>query len=283
MLILLNGLFTTFLGWAGAGHEYFHSTAFSSNKLNRFLFRVFSSASWNNWGWFETSHQLHHKYTLHTLDPEKPQKNGFTISRLIWMSLVDLPTFTRRMKLLLMNSLGKVPIEDDRIKQILISKPGHLKRIRQGAASVLLYQLVLFIIVTQFSIYLALIVLLSPFTFTLINKIVEINQHFLMRAHSLDFRQNSRTTRFNPIIEFLYSNMNFHAEHHMYPGVPYYNLPKLSSKLQNDGVVEAPSKGIKAATLVAISSGLSSLKTIDCLSCFADCPINPISTSKENS
>jgi fatty acid desaturase len=31
----------------------------------------------------------------------------------------------------------------------------------------------------------------------------------------------------NPIIRFIYWNMNYHVEHHMFPLVPYYKLPQL--------------------------------------------------------
>jgi hypothetical protein len=84
--------------------------------------------------------------------------------------------------------------------------------------------------------------------------------------------------RFNPFIEFLYSNMNFHAEHHMYPGVPYYKLPKLSLQLQIDRKIEVPEKGLRAATRVAMSSGVSLITSMDCLSCFAECPLTSAKT-----
>ena len=28
--------------------------------------------------------------------------------------------------------------------------------------------------------------------------------------------------------------MNYHVEHHMYPAVPYYNLPKLRKAIENE-------------------------------------------------
>ena len=35
-------------------------------------------------------------------------------------------------------------------------------------------------------------------------------------------------------IEFLYWHMNWHIEHHMYAGVPCYNLPKLHAVVRAD-------------------------------------------------
>ena len=36
----------------------------------------------------------------------------------------------------------------------------------------------------------------------------------------------------NPVLRFLYWNMNYHIEHHMFPMVPYHALPKLHEELK---------------------------------------------------
>lgn len=55
-----------------------------------------------------------------------------------------------------------------------------------------------------------------------------------------------------PVISFFYWNMNYHVEHHMYPGVPCYNLPRLHHLIDLDlapvtvglrGVVKAVIRG----------------------------------------
>jgi fatty acid desaturase len=38
----------------------------------------------------------------------------------------------------------------------------------------------------------------------------------------------------NPISRFLYWNMNYHVEHHMFPMVPYHALPKLHETIKHD-------------------------------------------------
>eukprot|EP00396_MALV-II-16_sp_LP-1_P000419 gene419-347_t len=43
---------------------------------------------------------------------------------------------------------------------------------------------------------------------------------------------NTRSTRSHPVVRFLMWNMNFHAEHHLYPAVPWYNLPRLHEALR---------------------------------------------------
>jgi fatty acid desaturase len=38
----------------------------------------------------------------------------------------------------------------------------------------------------------------------------------------------------HPVIEFLWSNVNYHLEHHLYPSVPYHALPELRRALAAD-------------------------------------------------
>jgi fatty acid desaturase len=49
-----------------------------------------------------------------------------------------------------------------------------------------------------------------------------------------DHRLNCRTVEMNPVFRFLYWNMNYHAEHHMFPMVPYHALPRLQEAVKND-------------------------------------------------
>ena len=52
-------------------------------------------------------------------------------------------------------------------------------------------------------------------------------QHASLEHDVLDHRLNTRTCYINPISAFIYWNMHYHVEHHMFPMVPYYNLPEL--------------------------------------------------------
>jgi fatty acid desaturase len=59
-------------------------------------------------------------------------------------------------------------------------------------------------------------------------------QHAGLAENVLDHRLNSRTVYMNPVLRFLYWNMNFHIEHHMFPMVPYHALPRLHKELRAD-------------------------------------------------
>jgi len=45
---------------------------------------------------------------------------------------------------------------------------------------------------------------------------------------------DTRTVITHPIVAFLICNINYHLEHHLYPGVPWYNLPKLHRILADE-------------------------------------------------
>jgi fatty acid desaturase len=72
-----------------------------------------------------------------------------------------------------------------------------------------------------------------------------ILQHAGLRENVTDHRLNTRTVMMNPISRFLYLNMNYHIEHHMFPMVPYYHLPALHSLIKHD--LPPPSPSIFAA------------------------------------
>jgi fatty acid desaturase len=67
-------------------------------------------------------------------------------------------------------------------------------------------------------------------------------QHAGLAENVLDHRLNSRTVYMNPISRFIYWNMNYHVEHHMFPMVPYHRLPVLHEMIKHD--LPAPNRSI---------------------------------------
>jgi len=45
---------------------------------------------------------------------------------------------------------------------------------------------------------------------------------------------DTRTVATSPVLSFMMCNINYHIEHHLYPGVPWYNLPKVHRILQSE-------------------------------------------------
>ena len=71
--------------------------------------------------------------------------------------------------------------------------------------------------------------------------ITGLTQHAGLAEDVLDHRLNCRTVYMNPIIRFLYWNMNYHVEHHMFPMVPYHALPDLHAEMKDDTPTPYPS------------------------------------------
>jgi fatty acid desaturase len=61
-----------------------------------------------------------------------------------------------------------------------------------------------------------------------------LTQHAGLAEDVLDHRLNTRTVYMNPVFRFLYWNMNYHVEHHMYPMVPFHQLPALHAEMKAD-------------------------------------------------
>jgi fatty acid desaturase len=195
---------------------------------------------------------------------------------LFWLTLIDLPTLLRRLRVLTENITGNIPTETHYLREFLDARPKLRNRVQIGAVTVLLYQFLIFTLIsTTINVFIACVLLFAPFTFTLINKVLVMVQHFSMAYHSTDFRENSRTFRFNRFLEFLYANMNYHAEHHIFPNTPYYNLPKVHDYLLESNSIEVPERGLIRATSIAFKAPVRRFDEISCLSCNRICPIKP--------
>ncbi len=66
-------------------------------------------------------------------------------------------------------------------------------------------------------------------------------QHGGLADNVTDHRLNSRTVLMNPVSRFIYWNMNYHVEHHMFPMVPYHALPQLHAMIKHDLPAANPS------------------------------------------
>ncbi len=86
-------------------------------------------------------------------------------------------------------------------------------------------------------------------------------QHGGLADNVLDHRLNSRTVLINPISRFVYWNMNYHVEHHMFPVVPYHALPRLHEAIKHD--LPAPTPSILAGYREMIPAFLRQLRYED--------------------
>jgi fatty acid desaturase len=233
-VLWLHGFVFTFLGYAGLGHELNHGTVFGSARVNRVLFQCVSWLTWNNPVYFKASHTCHHKHTLaQGVDFEVSAAPYPLLPHWYLYAFVDVPALLRTVRIYANNICNRVPgpfgqrhfMPGSILKQQLV---------RTARLHVLLHGLALMLAVYADQVAWLFTVTLATFIATLPNRILAKLQHVGLEHNSKDFRRNSRTVLLPRWLAFLYWNMNYHIEHHMYPAVPYCNLPQLRKQIEQD-------------------------------------------------
>ena len=225
--------------WGGADaiwHECGHRTAFKSRKLNDFFYHIGSFMNSFEAVRFKWSHSLHHNYTA-SIDPHdfevdgsifwKPKKLlNFFIIFIPGIGLLNLNKSIQ--KEIFQHALG---IKTNVMKECI---PDHKK---QSCIFVSRVYVFLWISITIFSMVinsaLPIFLFLIPKFFATLNIIWGLTQHIGLQDKVKDHRLSTRSIRLNPILSFIYWNMEYHIEHHMFPSVPSYNLPKLHEAIKH--------------------------------------------------
>ena len=213
---------------------------------------LFSLLSW--WDPFDyvNSHTYHHRYTMYpegdreNLLPLEPSLSPTLLLQLLTVNLFSKPgrVFSKggaisTILVTLKSAFGvvgssKVPI-NEWLHALHTDQPrDHRKSTRWSRVLLLFHGSVLvFSIATQLWV-LPLIVSFFPFFANWLAYFVGLTQHCGLRDNVSDFRKSMRSITLNPLAEFLYWRMNWHTEHHMYAGVPCYNLKKLYRVIADD-------------------------------------------------
>jgi fatty acid desaturase len=211
-------------------HEAGHGTAFKTRWMNDVLYQLASFQIFRRptvWRW---SHARHHTDTLVVgRDPEiaaqVPTK---------WLTLAGgllaIPHVSGEVPKLLRNALGRLDADD----KSFIPETEWPKVIREARAWVAFYTLLIGACVVAGTAVPLLFVGLPSLYGGWLYLFFGLTQHAGLPENVTDHRQNSRTVYMNPVFRFLYSNMNYHLEHHMFPMVPYHALPKLHEAVKAD-------------------------------------------------
>ena len=240
----VHSIFHGFVGMGAAVHELSHGTAFKTKWLNEFFFRLFAFLTWNSYFHFKESHKRHHQYTGYdVLDMEiQREPIPYTIAQVIGWFTFDWVHFKNIMGTNLAHAMGNTDVDfffwcpllsKDNIKTKSLIRWARILFIGHGIllALFIYFQLWILIFTVTFGYFFA----------TFLVHGCEIQQHSGLMRNVPDWRVVAYTASFGPIMSFLYWNMNFHAEHHMYSAVPFYNLPKLHRLLEPD--LAKPIKG----------------------------------------
>ena len=87
-----------------------------------------------------------------------------------------------------------------------------------------------------------LMILLPPFYGNTILMICAMTQHAGLADNIKDHRKSTRTVILNPFFSFLYSKMEYHIEHHIFPKIPCHNLKAFHKVIKDQ--MPSPNKGV---------------------------------------
>jgi fatty acid desaturase len=211
-------------------HECGHGTAFKTPWMNDVVYQIACFMIIRNpYGW-KWSHTRHHTDTIIVgLDPEIGLMRPPHLFKLLLnaFGLVDIWNGLGRM---FYNASGRIHPEE----ATYIPESEWPKVIRAARVWLAIYALTLALALWTWSI-LPFLVILGPRVYGSWHAVMcGVLQHGGLADNVLDHRLNSRTVYMNPVSRFIYWNMNYHIEHHMFPMVPYHQLPALHARIKDD-------------------------------------------------
>jgi len=211
-------------------HEAGHGTAFATDWMNNALYEVASFMVMREsvlWRW---SHTRHHSDTIVVgRDPEiqiprPPDLVGLALG------LLCIGSYRSYFPSVIRHALGR--ITDD--ERTFIPETQFSKIFRNARIIVAIYALT-FASAIFFQTWAPIFFIIIPHFFgTWLMMIHNTPQHAGLAENVLDHRLNCRTVYMNPISRFIYWNMNYHVEHHMFPLVPYHALARLHPLIKDD-------------------------------------------------
>jgi fatty acid desaturase len=235
-----------------APHELGHGSVFATKWLNQFFLYLYSLLSW--WDPFDyaSSHTYHHRYTLHpegdreNLLPLEPSLRSTFVLQLLTINLLTQRgrTFGKggllsTIWVTLLGAFGRVGDTNIAINEWIETlhedQPDEYRKSIWWSRLLLAFHgaVTVAALLSGYWVFI-LIIPVAPFIANLFAYLVGLPQHCGLIENVPDFRKSVRSMTLPPLLEFLYWRMNWHTEHHMYVGVPCYNLKHLYKAIAHD-------------------------------------------------
>ena len=234
-----HALFLGMMSMAAAVHELSHGTPFRTRAINELFYHLFSFLTWNNPVHFRASHiQHHHPFTVyHGLDKEVIQ--GPVADKLRWVNILCWCTFDFRwfalfMRVNVLHALGNADADFFSWNPLLPKNDPRRRAMCTWARIVVVLYLLIIGAAIVFQVWVVIFLVFSSFFARILANMTGILQHTGLGSDTPDWRVVCHTVRFNPLLRYLYWNMNYHTEHHMYAAVPFFNMSKLRAVLEED-------------------------------------------------
>ncbi len=199
-------------------HESGHGTAFKTRWIDESLYQLASFMIMR-----DPTNTRHHTDTLVVgRDPEIAVMRPARLAKLL-ANLVDLVDVPVAFGLMFRHASGQLTAEEaDYVPETERHKVYRTARIDLAIYAVTVASAI------AFRTWLPVVLIGGPRLYgACLFNIYALTQHAGLGENVLDHRLNTRTVKMNVVNRFLYWNMNYHVEHHMFPMVPYYRLPEL--------------------------------------------------------
>jgi fatty acid desaturase len=258
-----HNTFIHFLGGV-AVHELCHKTPFRTQALNDLFLYVFSFLSWFDPVAYRVSHVKHHQVTVHhgfdgeVILPQKLDWSALEEGEVVLPTKLDrkfagfmlwqfspIPNLLKCLQRLRLwaryalgdlKGIGMFAGGEWWTNRILPEGKADLRvRHRNWARVMLLGHLALaalFIATGHW--FMVILVSCSGTCAGWLGNLCGLPQHIGMGPDVPDFRLCCRTYTCGWFPAFLYWNMQYHVEHHMFPAIPFYNLPALRKEIEHD-------------------------------------------------
>ena len=225
-------------------HECGHGTAFRTGWMNDVVYHIASFQVIRNpvnWRW---SHARHHTDTVIVgRDAEIVWMHpvALALKALAFVGFIDA---WASLKVLARNAMGRLsPDERDYIPQAEWPKAVFWARLHMAIyVATFAATIGMFAVGMGWQATIPLMLIGGPRVYGCWHMVMTgLLQHGGLAEDVLDHRLNSRTVYMNPVSRWLYWNMNYHVEHHMFPMVPYHALPRLHAVIGHDLPAPNPS------------------------------------------
>jgi fatty acid desaturase len=210
-------------------HELSHGTPFKTRWLNLGFYHLCGFMTLREAYYYRWSHSRHHTHTILVgRDPEigAPRPTDLLGPVLDLFFLKDGATQIARIA---RNATGRLTENG----QHFVPETERGKVVCSSRLYLAIILAVIIACLESSSILPAMFIILPRFYGGPLSQIFNFTQHAGLDEDVYDHRLNTRTVLMNPIFDFLYINMNYHIEHHMFPMVPFYATPKLHDLIRN--------------------------------------------------
>ena len=206
-------------------HECSHRTAFGSNALNDAVCWVAGVLSLYNSAFFRRYHKWHHRYAqdpdrdpeLSDPVPQTFKDYAIAVSGLPWW-WGKLTTHTR----VALGQLDSYPF---------IAEDARAEVIRSTRLQLAVYAIALSVSIAAHHPWIVQYWLLPLFVGQPIVRFLLLAEHTGCSYDRNPFTNTRSTITLFPL-QFLFWNMPFHAEHHLYPSIPFHQLPQAHQLLK---------------------------------------------------